>query len=78
MELPNRLQGIFECNVIKRRKGTLAVQSKYYYEFRSSNTLHLIENEDFQSQVELQGFEDLEISETYLEDLENSVNYLTM
>lgn len=74
-ELPTRLQGIFECNVIKRRKGTLAVQSKYYYEFKASNTIKLIENQALEQQIELQGFEELNISENYLQDLEESGIY---
>lgn len=75
VELPGRLQGIFECNVIKRRKGTLAVQSKYYYEFKASNTIKQIENEELMTQIELQGFEELNISENYLNELEDSTMY---
>ena len=68
-ETPNRLQGIFECNVIKRRKGTLAVQSKYYYDFYASNTIRLIENQEMLDSIALTdgGFADMNISENYMD-----------
>ena len=73
-ESPSRLQGVFQCNVIKRRKGTLAVQSKYYFEFFASNTIKLIENQAFIESVDLQGggFAEMEISEDYFEQFEES------
>lgn len=51
---PDRLQGIFEINTIKRRKGTLPVGSKFYYEFKADNNIYMIEDNDVTNRLEFQ------------------------
>jgi KaiC/GvpD/RAD55 family RecA-like ATPase len=51
----DRKTGEFEINVIKRRKGTLQIQSKYYYDFLASNLLRETD-EDRVAEINLNGF----------------------
>ena len=69
-DYPERLQGIFEINTIKRRKGTLPVGSKFYYEFKADNNIYKIDNETVTAQLETQ-WEDVNLSEDYLNELNN-------
>lgn len=70
---PNRLQGIFEINTIKRRKGTLPVGSKFYYEFKADNNIYKIENNEINQRLEL-NWDSLELSETYFDDVLNPIS----
>lgn len=70
---PNRLQGVFEINTIKRRKGTLPVGSKFYYEFKADNNIYKIDNNDIIQRLEL-NWESMELSETYFEDVLNPIS----
>lgn len=52
-DYPNRVQGVFVVNTIKRRKGTLPIGSKFYYEFRADNNMYMIEDNELTTRLEL-------------------------